>query len=411
MKIGLINHSDTRGGASVVSVRLLEALRALGADASMLVVRKAGDRPYVHLAGNALSRKLPFLAEHARIFASNGFTRTDLFAASVATDGLPLSRHPLVRDADAVLLNWVNQGMLSLSEIGRMAASGKRVFWTMHDMWNLTGVCHHAGECGGYLREPGCGHCPLMHGRAGASDLSRRTWLRKRELYSKAGITFVAVSSWLADKCRRSTLMHGQRVEVVPNAFPVEDFYTVPKNQGAFPVLPSDKKLIVMGAERLDSPVKGLRYAVEALNRLAGGGCDDAMAVFFGGLRDPHALDGLRLPYVSLGTISDPAALRELYSRASAVLSSSLYETLPGTLIEGQAAGAFPVSFGEGGQPDIITHGRTGYIARYLDTADLAEGLRVALSQPVPREVLRESVAARFSAEAVAGRYLSLIGR
>ena len=93
------------------------------------------------------------------------------------------------------------------------------------------------------------------------------------------------------------------------------------------------------------------------------------------------------------------------------MLSSSLYETLPGTVIEGQAAGAFPVSFGEGGQPDIITHGRTGYIARYLDTADLAEGLRVALSQPVPREVLRESVAARFSAEAVAGRYLSLIGR
>ena len=73
-----------------------------------------------------------------------------------------------------------------------------------------------------------------------------------------------------------------------------------------------------------------LRYAVEALNRLVGGGCDDAMAVFFGSLRDPHALDGLRLPYVSLGTISDPAALRELYSRASAVLSSSLYETLPG---------------------------------------------------------------------------------
>ena len=50
MKIVLINHSDTRGGASVVSMRLLEALRALGADASMLVVRKAGDRPYVHLS-------------------------------------------------------------------------------------------------------------------------------------------------------------------------------------------------------------------------------------------------------------------------------------------------------------------------------------------------------------------------
>jgi len=411
MKITIVNHSDNRGGAAIVSLRLMEALRDAGHDAVMLVAHKYTDHPHVHAIEARYRLKACFAAEHLQILAGNGLRRRDMFKVSTAAFGLPLSRHHLVRGADAVMLNWVNQGMLSLSEIGRMAASGKRVFWTMHDMWNLTGVCHHAGDCGGYLREPGCGHCPLMHGRAGASDLSRRTWLRKRELYSKAGITFVAVSSWLADKCRRSTLMHGQRVEVVPNAFPVEDFYTVPKNQGAFHVLPSDKKLIVMGAERLDSPVKGLRYAVEALNRLAGGGCDDAMAVFFGGLRDPHALDGLRLPYVSLGTISDPAALRELYSRASAVLSSSLYETLPGTLIEGQAAGAFPVSFGEGGQPDIITHGRTGYIARYLDTADLAEGLSVALSQPVPREVLRESVAARFSAEAVAGRYLSLIGR
>lgn len=49
MKIVLINHSDTRGGASVVSVRLLEALRALGAEASMLVVRKAGDLSLIHI--------------------------------------------------------------------------------------------------------------------------------------------------------------------------------------------------------------------------------------------------------------------------------------------------------------------------------------------------------------------------
>ena len=66
----------------------------------------------------------------------------------------------------------------------------------------------------------------------------------------------------------RASTAYRSPVEVVPNAFPVEDFYTVPKNQGAFPVLPSDKKLIVMGAERLDSPVKGLR-SLEKLRRPA----------------------------------------------------------------------------------------------------------------------------------------------
>lgn len=38
MKLVLINHSDTIGGASVVTYRLLKALQAEGVDASMLVV-------------------------------------------------------------------------------------------------------------------------------------------------------------------------------------------------------------------------------------------------------------------------------------------------------------------------------------------------------------------------------------
>ncbi len=42
MKVVLINHSDTRGGASVVTSRLAEALRREGVDARMLVVHREG---------------------------------------------------------------------------------------------------------------------------------------------------------------------------------------------------------------------------------------------------------------------------------------------------------------------------------------------------------------------------------
>ena len=37
MKITLVNHSDIVGGASMVSLRLLDALRAQGIDARMIV--------------------------------------------------------------------------------------------------------------------------------------------------------------------------------------------------------------------------------------------------------------------------------------------------------------------------------------------------------------------------------------
>lgn len=409
MKIAIINHSDSRGGASVVSLRLMDALAAEGAEVSMLVTHKATGRADVVEAASPARCRLPFLAEHARIFVGNGFTRRDLFAVSIATDGLPLASHPAVRDADVVMLNWVNQGMLALGEIAKMARAGKKIIWTMHDMWNATGVCHHAGTCTRYTLAPGCGNCPLLHGKGGGHDLSRRTWNRKKALYDTAGIHFVAVSTWLAAKCAESPLMAGCRVSVIPNAFPVDEFYIDPRRSRAEMGLPDGKKLIVTGAARLDDPVKGLPLAVDALNRLADGGRTDAHAVFFGAIRDPHALDGLRLPYTAIGPVADKDFLHELYAQSTAVLSSSLYETLPGTLIEGQAAGCFPVSFGEGGQADIIDHGATGYIARYRDTADLAAGLGMALDGDFDPQALRDSVESRFGARAVARKYLELI--
>lgn len=405
MKVVLINHSDTRGGASVATMRLLHALREKGVDAKLLTMHKGGDDPSVVLAAPSWRSKIPFLAEHARIFASNGFTRSDLFAASIATDGLPLHRHTLVREADIVLLNWINQGMLSMREIERIALMGKRIIWTMHDMWNATGICHHTGDCERFKRIPGCGYCPLLHGRGSDNDISRRAWLRKEHMYDLGQITFVAVSRWLAEQCAKSSLLRDNRVEVIPNAFPVDEFY---HGSRGLVVLPDNKKTIVMGAARLDDPVKGLPYAIEALNRIADSGRTDVRAVFYGALRNPDALKNLRLPYTHLGTITDKAVIADIFAGASAVLSSSLFESMGLTLIEGQASGAFPVSFDRGGQADIIDRGITGWLAPFGDTASLAEGLMMALDGQFSPEILRKSVAEKFSADSVADRYIKL---
>ena len=405
MKIVIINHSDTRGGASVVSYRLMKALRALGHDASMLVGHKATDDPDVHLVGKRGRLKAAFLAEELRIFAGNGLNRSDMFKVSIGSAGLPLSRHPLVRQADAVILAWVNQGLLSLRECARIAAE-KPTYWAMHDMWCLTGICHHAGTCRRYTAVPGCGYCPLLHWEASRRDLSRRTWSRKVDTYAMRRIHFVPVSSWLRDRCKESSLMRGQHISLIPNAFPVEDFYIEPKSSRQSLGLPEGKKLILMGAARLDDPVKGLPYAIEALNGLDR---DDVHAVFFGALRDPHALDGLRLPHTSLGTVSSPDVLHELYAHASVVLSSSLYETLPGTLIEGQAAGCMPVAFDSGGQRDIISTPAEGILVPPYSTTALTAALTAALDTPTPPALLRQTVSNKFSAPAVARQWLALL--
>ena len=66
-KILIINKSDSTGGAAVVSRRLMEALRAEGADARMLVVEKLTDSPFVEVAAPPEKEMIPFLAERLKI--------------------------------------------------------------------------------------------------------------------------------------------------------------------------------------------------------------------------------------------------------------------------------------------------------------------------------------------------------
>lgn len=403
MKVVLVNHSDSRGGASVVSMRLLEALRREGVVASMVVAHKSGSAPEVILTEGVRKH---FLREHAEIFLRNGLSRKDLFKASIATSGLELHKIPEVAEADIVVLNWINQGMMSLKEIALLAAMGKKIVWTMHDMWNMTGICHHAGDCRRYIGE--CGYCPLLHLPEHYRDLSHILWERKNRLYDSVPVTFVAVSHWLHDRAMQSKLIKRRDVRVIHNAFPVEKFSPEPKFPRRELGLPERKKLIVMGAARLDDSIKGLPYAIEALNTLSEERGDFA-AVFFGALRDKSFMNRLKAPAVWLGSLGDFDVIRSVYAHSAVVLSSSLFETLPGTLIEGMASGCFPVAFDSGGQSDIITqNGRNGFLATPYKTAELARGLSLGLDSTVPATDLRAEVGARFSARAIARQYISL---
>lgn len=403
-KVVIINHSDTRGGASVVSYRLMQALAAQGVDARMLVMHKGTDSLRVEEVGTPRSRRAAFLAECAQIYTHNGFNRRDLFKVSTGSYGISVHNHPWVLEADAIVLGWVNQGMLSLDETGRLAALGKPMAWTLHDMWPVTGVCHHAGNCERYTGH--CGNCPLLCGGRRAHDLSYKVFGRKLKLYGQHPIHLVPVSNWMAGKCRASALGRDLPLTVIPNAFPVDEYSTVPATSRRQLHLPDGLPLVVMGAARLDDPIKNLPLAVETLNGVHEAGVNCA-AVFYGDLRDPAALDALRLPHVWLGK-TDMHSVAQIYAHATAVLSTSHYETLPGTLIEGMAAGCTPVATANGGQPDIVDNGTDGWLCD-ADAVQLAEALTKAVTRPFDRDAQHRAVARRFAAERVARQYMRLL--
>ena len=87
-RITIINHSDTKGGASVVSYRLMKALCNLGVDARMVVLDKQTANPRVDTVGSRAAVRAAFLAEHADIYLRNGFDRSTLFKISTGRFGV-----------------------------------------------------------------------------------------------------------------------------------------------------------------------------------------------------------------------------------------------------------------------------------------------------------------------------------
>ena len=396
-----------RGGAAVFTYRLMQALRQEGVEATMLVCDAIGSHAHVVDYAQPLLDKYHFLAERLQIFAHNGFSRENLFKVDTASWGRDLSNHPVVREADVVMLNWVNQGALSLDSIARICRMGKPVIWTMHDMWNCTGICHHAYDCERY--KEACGSCIYLASTRQA-DLSHAVWRKKKALYDAPNLHFVSVSNWLADKCRQSSLLSHKPIAVIPNTMPVDNF-TYDRMPNSDMDIPAQAKVLAMGAARLDDEVKGFNLLVETTRHIANQNPDLASRLhllLFGDIRDASLLQQLALPYTHLGRVASDE-VTHIMAHADVVLSTSLYESFGGTLIEGQAAGCLPVTFGNGGQTDIVDHLRTGYIAQYKSCEDMAQGIEWAVNARIDRAMLHDEVVSRFSPAVVARRYISLI--
>ena len=412
-KVIFLSRSDLRGGAAIVTYRLMMAMRDLGVDARMLVCEKLSDSPYVDYCAPKWKIQYSFLKERLEVFTKNDFDRATLFKVDPATEGLPVWRHPWVKDADAILLGWVNQGMVSLKGVERLSEMGKPMVWTMHDMWNMTGICHHAGDCKGYLNK--CGDCPFLGKMRRRNDMSSKTWKRKKILYARAVIRFVAVSSWLAGKAADSALLRDRMVEVIPNPFTIHEGASGRRERK-----PGDPVRIIFGAARLDDPIKGLPVLKMALRKLKDHHPEEAAGmelVTFGTFKNPESGEGFAIPHRHLGILSGEDAIRKTYEDCDIVVSSSDFETLPGTLIEGQAYGCIPVAFDHGGQRDIIDHRQTGWLAEWdydssVRGARLAEGIVWAYANAGRQDLLalmRRKVAERFTSAAVARRMLALV--
>ncbi len=412
MRILIVNTSERAGGAAVAASRLMEALNNNGEKARMLVRDKTTDSLTVLPVRPQWLMRWRFLWERLTIFCRLRFQRKHLFEIDTATCGTDITKTREFREADVIHLHWVNQGMLSLKDIGCILRSGKPVVWTMHDIWPATSLCHLTFQCRSF--RSACRYCPYLPGGGSEHDLSAKVWRRKQRMLEGQDVFFVACSRWLENEAKGSALLKGQHITSIPNPIDSRIFYRRDKAEARRKLgLPQDKKLLLFVAQRVTNVNKGVDYLLRACQLLADG--HDSLKeqiglVVMGGHAD-EVTGGMPFASYALGYVSDEHAVADIYNAVDAFVLPSLSENLPNTIMEAMACGVPCVGFRVGGIPEEIDHQKNGYVAAYRDAEDLCRGLRWVLCEADHESLSRNAVskvAQNYSQSSVALKYIEV---
>lgn len=275
-----------------------------------------------------------------------------------------------VADADVIYLHWIAGGFLSCSDIENMAKTGKLIVFFMHDMWTMTGGCHHAFECSEY--HSGCNNCHMFSSKC---HLAKKQSEAKWNLFHKYNnLVFVSPSKWMAECARNSFILKDKPIWVIPNVVDEQIFKPLDKNiaKGILN-LPQDKFIVTFGCQAgAGNKFKGFDYLRDAINKTD---LCNVQLVVYGSDYDQKTVDELKYPVKFLGPINDEYALSLICNATDLFVSPSLAESFGLTFLENILCDTPVIGFDCTAIPEIVQTGKTGYLAKYKDSDNLAEGI------------------------------------
>lgn len=112
-----------------------------------------------------------------------------------------------------------------------------------------------------------------------------------------------------------------------------------------------------------------------------------------------------------MGFVNNERQLADIYNAVHLFTTPSLEENLPNMIMEAMACGVPCVGFHVGGIPEMIDHGKNGYVAQYKSSEDFANGIAQLLYAP-NYDILSEQACRKattyYSENVVAERYIEL---
>jgi glycosyltransferase involved in cell wall biosynthesis len=198
----------------------------------------------------------------------------------------------------------------------------------------------------------------------------------------------------------------------IPNGIDTEAYQPLdPKQCRSLLGIPTDKKVLMFGAENLNNARKGGDLLLKALQSLPESLKAETVLLTLGNGGEA-ILEAVGMPNLNLGYVSSDRLKAIAYSAADLFIFPTRADNLPLVLQESMACGTPMVSFKVGGVLDLVRPGVTGYLAQPEDPQDFSSGIMQLLEDKHLRESMRQTCRAialeEYPVELQAQRYIQL---
>lgn len=225
---------------------------------------------------------------------------------------------------------------------------GKKVVWTLHDCWAITG---HTAYCDAVCCDKwknGCDRCPQIKEYPKAFiDRSKRNWeLKKKILTAIPGMTLITPSHWLMELVKQSFLCD-YPVKVIHNGIDTSSFARQPERIFKLQHGVEGKKLVLGVASTWDEN-KGYSDFLEIATLLG-----EDYQVLLVGLTEKQKAN-LPMNVMGIEKTNGVKELAQIYSEADCLLNLSKTENYPTVNIEAMCCGTPVITYDVGGSRESV---------------------------------------------------------
>ena len=378
-----------------------KALLDLDQKSNMAVYRAGYSEPNIYQIGNPFTRKLDrYLTAIERRLSLRAILPITAYSVYLSE---------YYKQADLIHLQLIHsESFFSLFNLPIMSRQ-KRIVWTLHDPWLLSGHCVYSLDCDRWLS--GCGKCPdLTLSFPIKRDTTALMWKLKHWIMHHSQITLVVASQWMYHRVQQSPILSHLPCHIIPLGLDINIFQPRPKQKSRDRFnIPPDAQVLSFRYQGGTDSFKGWQWLEKALIEL-----EIDKPTYLISFDHKGGMENLKDKYkiIELGWVQDQDLICDAMNATDIFLMPSIAEAFGMMAVEAMACGTPVIVFENTAVCDVVQAPKAGIAVPYKNSQSLKNAIADLLADTERQKQLSQAalelVKTEYDTQLYIKRHISL---